>query len=87
MNKQFSWPDKHWNWPIQINHKHGIRCGSMIWVGGQVDLNEKGEVQNVGDLSTQTKTAWRTLVEYWMTLNANFLTWSYCFVSMSTMGH
>ena len=55
MKKLISWPEKHWNWPIQINHKHGIRCGSMIWVGGQVDLNEKGEVQNVGDLSTQTK--------------------------------
>ncbi len=53
MQKRYSWPDNHWNWPIQINHKHGVRCGSMIWVGGQVDLNTRGEVRNPGNLSRQ----------------------------------
>ena len=53
VQKKYSWPNNHWNWPIEINHKHGLRCGSMIWVGGQVDLNECGEVQNPGDLFGQ----------------------------------
>ena len=53
MQKQFSWPEGHWNWPIDINNKHGVRCGNMIWVGGQVDLNAAGEVQNSDALEIQ----------------------------------
>ncbi len=59
MKKQFSWPEQHWNWPIRICHQHGVRAGSMIWVGGQVDLNERGEVQNPFNISAQTVNAMR----------------------------
>ena len=55
MEKRHCWPENHWNWPITINHKHGVRCGSMIWVGGQVDLSADGEVRNPGDLEIQTR--------------------------------
>ena len=55
MKKQHCWPEGHWNWPIKVSHKHGVRCGEMIWVGGQVDLTPQGEVRNKGDLATQTK--------------------------------
>jgi len=54
MNKKHVWPEGHWNWPIEVNHKHGVRCGEMIWVGGQVDLTPQGEVCNSGDIATQT---------------------------------
>ena len=37
MEKRHAWPDGHWSWPIDVTHKHGVRCGEMIWVGGQVD--------------------------------------------------
>jgi len=43
----------HWDWPIKVSHKHGVRCGQMIWVGGQVDLTSTGEVRNSGNLSAQ----------------------------------
>ncbi|MEM7122160.1 MAG: Rid family hydrolase [Pseudomonadota bacterium] len=55
MEKQHVWPDDHWNWPITICHKHGVRCGEMIWVGGQVDLTSEGAVRHADDLATQTK--------------------------------
>ena len=55
MIKQYSWPQNHWNWPIKLTHKHGVRTGSMIWIGGQVDLNSQGEVLNPGNLSIQTR--------------------------------
>ncbi len=55
MKKQHVWPEGHWNWPIKINHKHGVRCSEMMWVGGQVDLSPQGEVLNFGDLNTQTR--------------------------------
>ncbi len=55
MKKRHCWPENHWNWPIRINHKHGVRCGSMVWIGGQVDLDAEGAVRNPGDLETQVR--------------------------------
>ena len=53
MKKQHAWPEGHWDWPIKVSHKHGVRSGQMIWVGGQCDLTSRGEVRNQGDLSAQ----------------------------------
>jgi enamine deaminase RidA (YjgF/YER057c/UK114 family) len=53
LKKQYAGPEGHWDWPIKVSHKHGVRCGEMIWVGGQVDLTSKGEVRNPGDLAAQ----------------------------------
>ncbi|MFP6744058.1 MAG: RidA family protein, partial [Alphaproteobacteria bacterium] len=49
-----SWPEGHWDWPIHLSHKHGLRCGDMIFVGGQVDLDSSGKVRHGDDLATQT---------------------------------
>ena len=57
MKRQHAWPKGHWNWPIQVSHKHGIRCGDMIFFGGQVDLDMKGNVRNPDNLTAQTKSA------------------------------
>ncbi|NQV44609.1 MAG: hypothetical protein HQ501_06875 [Rhodospirillales bacterium] len=54
MEKQHVWPEGHWNWPISISHKHGVKCGDMIHVGGQVDLTVDGAVRHQGDLKQQT---------------------------------
>lgn len=54
MQKKYAWPEGHWNWPIKLTHKHGLRCGDMIWIGGQVDLTPQGEVLNRDDLAAQT---------------------------------
>lgn len=53
MEKSFAWPEGHWDRPIKVSHKHGVRCGQMIWVGGQVDLTSGGAVRNAGDLHAQ----------------------------------
>ena len=55
MKKRHCWPEGHWNWPVQLVHKHGLRCGEMIWVGGQVDMTPDGQVLNHGDLALQTR--------------------------------
>lgn len=57
MKKHHVWPEGHWNWPIPVSHKHGVRCGQMIFVGGQVDLTPEGEVCNPDDLDAQTPAA------------------------------
>jgi enamine deaminase RidA (YjgF/YER057c/UK114 family) len=55
MYKHHVWPEGHWNWPIAVTHKHGVRCGEMIWMGGQVDLTSSGEVRNPDDLAAQVR--------------------------------
>ncbi|MFO0990611.1 MAG: RidA family protein [Hyphomicrobiales bacterium] len=53
MEKQHAWPEGHWDWPIKVSHKHGVRSGEMMWVGGQVDLSSSGEVRHAGDMAKQ----------------------------------
>ena len=55
LKKRHAWPEGAWNWPIKVSHKHAVRCGEMIWVGGQVDLSPDGIVNNPADLPTQTR--------------------------------
>ena len=55
--RRYTWPDGHWDWPIHVTHKHGLRCGEMIFFGGQVDLDSAGNVRNPDDLATQTRAA------------------------------
>ena len=50
-------PEGHWNWPIHVTHKHGIRFGDMIFVGGQADLDAEGRVRHPGDLKIQSRNA------------------------------
>jgi enamine deaminase RidA (YjgF/YER057c/UK114 family) len=47
------WPEGHWGWPIKVTHKHGLRCGEMIFVGGQVALDPDGRVLAPNDLAAQ----------------------------------
>ena len=53
--RAYSWPVGHWGWLIPVSHKHGIRAGRMVYVGGQVDKDIKGLVLHHYDLKTQTR--------------------------------
>jgi enamine deaminase RidA (YjgF/YER057c/UK114 family) len=57
MTRKYVWPEGHWNWPIPVTHKHGLRCGEMLFVGGQIDVTPAGEVLHKGDLAAQTQAA------------------------------
>ena len=48
-------PDPHWDWPIPVNFQQGVKCGNVIFVGGQVDLDLKGKSLHPGDLERQTR--------------------------------
>ncbi len=61
MDRKYSWPDGHWNWPVNLTHKHGVRSGNMIFTGGQVDLDAKGNVQNAGKIEPQCEASMRFL--------------------------
>jgi enamine deaminase RidA (YjgF/YER057c/UK114 family) len=57
MEKEHSWPEGHWDWPIKLPYKHGVKAGNMIFVGGQVALDERGNVLHPGDIVKQTEIA------------------------------
>ena len=51
------WPESLWDWHVHLPYKHGLKCGNMIFLGGQVSLNRRGEAVHPGDLSAQTHQA------------------------------
>jgi len=57
MPRTYSWPEGHWNWPVQLTHRHGVRSGAMLFTGGQVDLDASGRVRNPGDVGRQCNAA------------------------------
>ena len=52
--RSFHWPEGHWDWINHLANKHGVRCGELIFVGGQVDKDAEGERLHLYDLPTQT---------------------------------
>ena len=48
---------EHWNWRIPISHRQGSRCGRMLLVGGQCDLDRTGNIKNPGRMAAQVDTA------------------------------
>lgn len=48
------WPDDHWDWTVHLPYRHGIRCGDLVFLGGQVPLNPDASVACIGDLEAQT---------------------------------
>jgi enamine deaminase RidA (YjgF/YER057c/UK114 family) len=57
IEKTYSWPDGHWDWPTHLPFKHGNRCGGMIHVGGQVSMDADANVLVAEDMVSQTRTA------------------------------
>lgn len=60
--KRHSWPEGHWDWPIHLPFKHGLRCDNMVFTGGQVSMNSAGEVVDLHDMKIQAATSMRNNV-------------------------
>ena len=55
MQRTYVWPDDHWSWQIPVTHKHGLRDGEMIFVGGEVDMDKACTIRHPGDIEAQTE--------------------------------
>jgi enamine deaminase RidA (YjgF/YER057c/UK114 family) len=55
MARRHASPQGHWNWRIPVTHRHGTRHDRMMFVGGQADLDARGNVNNAGDLRRQAE--------------------------------
>lgn len=53
-------PPGHWNWRIPVTHRHGTRNGRLIFIGGQADLDARGNVCQ-SDLLSQVDASFRNL--------------------------
>ena len=49
------WPDGHWDWTVHLPYRHGLRCGDLAFLGGQVPLAPNADVLAPGDMVAQTK--------------------------------
>ena len=69
--RNYSFPKKHWNWPVELSHQHGVRCNGMVFTGGQADLDAHGNVIHPGDLEAQTKSVFRYVRDILNDLDTN----------------
>jgi enamine deaminase RidA (YjgF/YER057c/UK114 family) len=49
------WPDGHWDWTVHLPYRHGLRCGDLVFLGGQVPLAPDAAVLAPGDMVAQTR--------------------------------
>jgi len=57
IGKTHSWPEGHWDWPIHLPFKHGLRCGNLVFVGGQVSMDSQANIIDPGEVEIQTRTS------------------------------
>lgn len=70
--RQHCWPGNHWNWPVYLPFKHGLRCGRMVFVGGQVSMDAAANVVDMGDMGKQAKASMENLNKVLAGLGADF---------------
>ncbi|MSP82161.1 MAG: RidA family protein [Alphaproteobacteria bacterium] len=65
------WPLNHWDWPIHLPYKHGLKCGNRIFVGGQVSMDRQATILHPNELVTQTKVSMENIAKVLAGFSAN----------------
>jgi len=63
MDRQRLMPRGHWGWRGEqwSTISQGWRVGNLVFVGGQVALDERGEVIGPGDIQAQTRAVYQAI--------------------------
>ena len=61
LHRQAVWPSGHWDWPVHLPYRHGIKVGDLVFVGGQVSLTPDAQVLDPKDMEAQTHRAMRNI--------------------------
>jgi 2-iminobutanoate/2-iminopropanoate deaminase len=63
MDRQRLMPRGHWGWRGEqwSTISQGWRLGNLVFVGGQVALDERGEIIGPGDIATQTRAVYEAI--------------------------
>jgi 2-iminobutanoate/2-iminopropanoate deaminase len=59
--KQRLMPSGHWDWHVGMPLSQGWRLGNFVFVGGQLSMDEDGNVIGVGDIEAQTRNVFRNI--------------------------
>ena len=54
MEKVYTTQKEHWTLPGDVPFSQGIRVGTLVFVGGQSDFDEHGNVRHPGDIEAQS---------------------------------
>lgn len=57
LHREGCWPTGHWDWPVHLPYRHGLKVGDLVFIGGQVSLTPNGDVIDPGEIEPQTRTA------------------------------
>ena len=55
--RRTAWPSGHWDWPVHLPYRHGLICGDLVFLGGQVSLGPDSTVLDPDDVEAQTHRA------------------------------
>ena len=72
MARQAVWPTDHWDWPVHLPYRHGLRVGDLIFLGGQVALSATSEILHPKDIEAQTHIAMQNIQKVLNELNLDF---------------
>jgi len=61
IDRQRLMPPGHWDWHIPTPFSQGWRVGPLIFVGGQLSLDESGAVVGPGDIEVQTRNVFENI--------------------------
>ncbi len=59
--RQGVWPSGHWDWPVHLPYRHGLKVGDLVFLGGQVSLTPEGATIDPGDIEAQTHRAMQNI--------------------------
>jgi enamine deaminase RidA (YjgF/YER057c/UK114 family) len=59
--KQRLMPAGHWDWHVSVPLSQGWRVGNFVFVGGQLSMDENGNVIGVGDIEVQTRNVYENV--------------------------
>jgi 2-iminobutanoate/2-iminopropanoate deaminase len=61
VKRQRLMPAGHWDWHVPTPFSQGWRVGSLVFVGGQLSLDEEGKVIGEGDIEVQTRNVFKNI--------------------------
>jgi len=72
IERQAVWPTDHWDWPVHLPYRHGLRVGDLVFLGGQVALSSASEILHPKDIEAQTHIAMLNIQKVLAELNLDF---------------
>jgi enamine deaminase RidA (YjgF/YER057c/UK114 family) len=62
-SRQRLMPAGHWDWHVPTPFSQGWRVGPLVFVGGQLSLDEQGAVIGAGDIEVQTRNVFENITK------------------------